>query len=130
MTLSTKTIDALDVAERLFAAIQLGDVDAVGEIYAPDAQIWHNHDRAVQTREENLAVLRWVVKNVTGLRYEEVRRQRTELGFVQQHVLRGTTRNGAALEIAACIVCTVVDGRIARLDEYIDTAQVAALLRS
>jgi ketosteroid isomerase-like protein len=46
---------------------------------------------------------------------------------VQQHVLRGTAPNGKPLEVPACIVFTVRGGRVARLDEYLDTAQIAAL---
>ena len=38
----------LDVAERLFKAIEAADIDAVREIYAPDAEIWHNTDGLVQ----------------------------------------------------------------------------------
>jgi ketosteroid isomerase-like protein len=119
--------DPLRVAQRLFEAIPKGDLEAVRELYAPDAQIWHNHDGIVQDPAANLQVLGWVVKNIGGIRYEEVRRQPTPIGFVQQHVMRGTLPSGKAFELAACIVCTVVDGRITRLDEYLDSAQLAAL---
>jgi len=118
----------LQLAERLMNAITAGDIDAVRDIYAPDAVIWHNNDCVEQTVEQNLAVLRWVVKHVAGLRYDDIRRHRTESGFVQQHVLRGTAPNGAPLEISACLICTVADGRITRLEEYLDSAQIAPLL--
>jgi uncharacterized protein len=119
---------SLETADALFTAIQSGDVDAVRDIYAPDAVIWHNTDGQSQTREQNLAVLAWVVKNIRELRYESVQRQATSAGFVQQHVLRGATAAGVQLEIPACIVCTVRDGRIKRLDEYLDTAHLKPLL--
>jgi ketosteroid isomerase-like protein len=115
------------VAERLFAAIMAGDIEAARACYADDVVIWHNNDGLTQTRDENLRTLRWVVKNVAGLRYEEVRRQATDTGFIQQHVLRGTAPSGKALEVPACIVCTVVDGKITRLDEYLDSAHTAVL---
>ncbi len=117
----------LTVAERLFAAIMAGNVDAVRDIYAPDAVIWHNNDNNSQTVDQNLAVLGWVVKHVKQLRYDQVRRQATETGVVQQHVLRGIAPNGEPLEIAACIVCVVQNGRITRLDEYLDSAQLKTL---
>lgn len=120
--------ESLEVADKLFAAIPRGDLDAVRGIYAPDAQIWHNHDGVTQDVTANLRVLAWVVQNVKGIRYEEVRRQATPTGFVQQHVLRGTGPSGKPVEIPACIVCTVAGGRITRLDEYLDSAQIAALL--
>jgi ketosteroid isomerase-like protein len=123
------TPDALELGERLFRAIGSGDLDAVREIYSPTIKVWHNFDRVEQSLEENLRILEWVVKNVAGLRYEEVRRERTESGFLQQHVLRGTAPGGRALEVRACVVCRVEDGRITRLDEYLDSAELAPLLQ-
>ena len=120
--------DPLEVADRLFAAICSGDLDALRQLYAPTLKVWHNVDRTEQSLEENLRVLAWVVKNVAGLRYENVRRQRTESGFVQQHVLRGTLPGGKPLEVAACLVCGVEGGRITWIDEYLDSAALAPLL--
>ena len=119
--------ETLELADRFFAAIPKGDLETVRAIYAPDALIWHNNDQATQSVEENLQVLAWVTKNIAGLRYEEIRRHVTPSGFVQQHVLRGTAPNGKPLEIPACILCSVKNGRITRLDEYLDSAQVAVL---
>ena len=121
------TAEALEVAEKLFAAIPRGDLEAVRAIYAPDAAIWHNHDGVAQDVTQNLRVLDWDVRNNRELRYEEIRRQPTPTGFVQQHVLRGRGPSGKPVEIPACIVCTVSGGRITRLDEYLDSAQLAAL---
>lgn len=122
-------IDGVAIAERLFAAIQAGDIDAVHALYAPEAEIWHNNDGAVQTRDENVRVLTWVVRNLTDLRYEDIRRSATATGFVQQHVLRAVGPGGAPVEVPACIVCMCEDGRITRLDEYLDSTHVAGLTR-
>jgi uncharacterized protein len=121
--------EMLAVADRLFAAVEARDIDAVRAIYAPDAVIWHNNDGLEQTVEENLRVLAWVARNVKGMRYEEVRRTATATGFIEQHVLRGTAPSGDELRVPACIVCIVEGGRITRLDEYLDSAHVAPLLR-
>ncbi|HXX47132.1 MAG TPA: nuclear transport factor 2 family protein [Myxococcota bacterium] len=119
--------ESLEVAEKLFAAIPRGDLEAVRALYAPDAAIWHNHDGVTQDAPSNLRVLDWVVRNIHELRYEEIRRQATPTGFVQQHVLRGRGPSGKPVEIAACIVCAVSGGRITRLDEYLDSARLSAL---
>ena len=119
----------LDPLGRLIAAIGDGDADAARDIYAPDAVIWHNTEEREQSVDQNLRVLRWLVRNVPDLRYTDVRRQRTERGFVQQHVLRGTAPGGETLAVHACIVVETEDGRITRLDEYIDGDQIAALKR-
>ena len=120
--------DPLQLAERLFAAITAGDVEAVRDIYAADAVIWHNNDGLEQSADDNLRVLRWVTANIRHLRYENVRRQRTDTGFAQQHELRGRAPNGRELNIPACIICTVRNGRITRLDEYLDSAHLLPLL--
>ena len=120
-------MDALQVAKKLFAAVEAGDVETVRGLYAPEFRIWHNYDGVAQTAEENLGVLRWLCENVSNRRYEEVRLQKTEAGFVQQHVLRGTTASGAKLELPACMVGVVKDGKIVRLDEYFDAAHLGVL---
>ena len=120
----------LALADRLFAAVAAGDLQALREeIYAPDCRIWHNGDGVAQTVEQNLMVLGWAVRHIAGLRYEEVRRQRTPTGFVQQHVLRGRLADGMELRVPACMVGTVAHGRITRLDEYLDLAHFAPLLQ-
>src|SRR3954467_11275665 len=86
----------VDPLGRLIAAIADGDVDAAREAYAPGARLWHNTELREQTVDENLRTLRWVIRNVADLRYTDVRRQRTENGFAQQHVLRGTAPRAAA----------------------------------
>ena len=114
--------------DRFFAAIASGEIDAVRAIYAPGVAVWHNFDGVAQTLEQNLATLAWVSRHVSGLRYEEVRRQPLGDGRVaQQHVLRGRAPNGHELEVPAALFVTIADGRITRLEEYLDTAQVAAL---
>lgn len=117
----------LEVCDLLFSAITRRDIDAVRDLYAPDAAIWHNNDQVEETAERNLRVLSWVTRNIKDLRYEEVRRNELPGGFVQQHVLRGIAPNGTPLEIPACIFGQVRDGRITRLEEYLDSAHTQAL---
>jgi ketosteroid isomerase-like protein len=120
--------ESLELADRLFKAIERGDVKAVRDIYAPQTKIWHNFDNLAQSVDENLAVLNWVVANIAEISYTEIQRQPTPTGFVQQHVLRGKVKaSGKEVAIPACIVCKVENGRITRLDEYLDSAQAAAL---
>jgi len=123
----TTDLAPLEVAERLFAAIQGGDIDGVRAIYHPDIEVWHNYDQVSQGCEDNLRVLGWMVRRVKSLCYEEIRRYETTDGFAQQHVLRGTAPNGAELEVPAALFCTVKGGQITRIEEYLDTAQTAVL---
>jgi len=119
--------DYLELADRLIAAIEAADVDTIRACYAPDARIWHNFDGIEQTVDENLATLSWLVKRLPQRHYEIQRREALTDGFFQQHVLTGTTHTGEDFALPACIVCRVADGRITRLDEYLDMAGAAAL---
>jgi ketosteroid isomerase-like protein len=116
-----------ELADTMIAAIERGDVDAVSALYADDIVVWHNFDGVEQTKDANLAVLAWLTKNVTNLRYEDITRHPTEGGFVEQHVLRATTKAGAELEVPACLVVTIAGDKITRIDEYLDTAQLSPL---
>jgi len=90
--------------------------------------IWTAQDPAERTPDENLAVLGWVKANVRDFRYEDVRCQATPTGFIEQHTTCGTLPNGASFHFAACLVVRVADGRITHLEEYFDTAPLAAAL--
>ncbi len=118
------------IADRLFSAIEAGDLDAVRSIYADDAVIWHNNDEVEQRVDENLRTLRWVVTNLQHRRYTDVRRWLTAEGFVQQHVLRVTNRAGVEVALPVCLAVRVADGRITRIDEYLDSRHVDQLFAS
>lgn len=118
------------LANRFMRAIETGDLDAVRACYAPDARIWHNNDGLEQTLEENLKVLRWVARHLSDRRYEIRSRHAFDGGYVQQHVLHGTLNNGKPFSMPACLVVTVTNGKIARLDEYLDSVQTQPLRES
>jgi ketosteroid isomerase-like protein len=112
------------LAESFFNAIERGDLAAVQAIYAPDAIVWHNTDgRAVQV-DENLETLESFIQHVPERHYTRRRLEVFEGGFVEQHLLRGKLADGREVSLAACIVCKVRDGRITRLDEYFDSAEL------
>lgn len=118
------------LADRLMRAIEQSDLESARACYAPDARIWHNFDGIAQTVDENLRTLKWMDKRLTSRRYEVVSRHAFDGGYVQQHVLHGTLSNGEAFAMPACLVVTVKDGKIARLDEYLDTAHTLPLRRA
>jgi ketosteroid isomerase-like protein len=122
------TDDSLAIAERFFSAVERGDLETVKATYAPDAVIWHSHDLREQGVEENLRILGWMARNLTDRRYRVHRRVAIPGGFLQQHTLEAKTARGA-FSMPACIVVEVKNGRIVRLEEYLDSARVAELAR-
>lgn len=121
--------DTLEIADRLFRAVEAGDIELIrNELYAPGFTIWHNYDGRYQTTDENLKMLGWLTRHVRNVRYEEVRRQEITGGFLEQHVLRGELADGTKIEAPTCMIGYIADGKITRLEEYLDTAQVAPML--
>jgi ketosteroid isomerase-like protein len=131
----------LDVADRLFGAIERGEYDTVAAIWADDVTVWHTGDSQDNDRVRALKVIRWFMNVTTTRSYEILDRQYFDGGFVQQHVLRATFTSrrsarpgepdGTSIEMRVCIVIKVDgEGRITRVDEYFDPADMAPLLRS
>ena len=121
------TQDIFALADRVMAAIELGDSAAIAACYAQDARIWHNFDGVAQTLEENLATVAWIEKRLANRKYEIVARHAFDGGYVQQHVLTGTLTSGEPFRMPACLVVRVKNGKITRLDEYLDTGHTKAL---
>ncbi len=117
------------LADRLFHAIERGDVDAVRDCYADDAVIWHNFDDAEQNVADNLATLQWMVDRLAQRRYETLRREPLEGGLLSLHVLHGVTPGGDALAMHAAMVLTMADDKVTRIDEYLDPRAAQALRR-
>jgi len=114
------------LATRLFDCIEQGDVDGVADCYAPELVVWHNFDGLEQSRADNLVTLAGLIARISERRYEQRRLDVFEGGFVQQHVLTGVRKDGVRVSLPGVLVGRVHDSRIARLDEYLDSAQVAA----
>ena len=120
-------VSADEVAEQLVAAFAARDLAGLRALYHDDAEIWHNTDRRVQRPADNTPTVTWLFHNLPDARYVDIRRSLTADGYVQQHVLVATNRAGRRVEVEACLVVKVTDGRITRLDEYLDSAAAAAL---
>jgi ketosteroid isomerase-like protein len=120
--------DIRALVTRFFDAIEHGDVDAVAACYAPELAVWHNFDGIEQPRDENLKTLAGLVRRIDERRYGERRLDVFDGGFVQQHVLSGVRKDGERVSLPAALIGRVKDGKITRLDEYIDSAHVAAFV--
>ncbi|MBI5089985.1 MAG: nuclear transport factor 2 family protein [Actinobacteria bacterium] len=117
--------EATDVARRLFAAIEAGDVDAVKALYHPDAEIWHNTDGVTKSFDHTMQVVEWMIANMPGVRYTDVHLSPTDDGFVSRHVVATTRADGVEATLPCSLVATVRDGQLFRLYEYFDSAAQA-----
>jgi ketosteroid isomerase-like protein len=125
--------DGLAAANRFFNGLLEGDLGALEEACAPGSVLWINLTEKERPLEESLPGFARLRARVPDLKMEMVRRRGTSKGFVEQHVLTGTMPTGDPLRVVGCFIGVVQDGRITRLEEYVDSAQAAplsALLRN
>src|SRR5581483_12066645 len=118
------------VADRLFAAIEAGDVDTVAAMWSDDVTVWHSGDTRPSEKTRAMKVIDWFVSSTADRHYDVLDRQVFDGGFVQQHRLHGATRAGRPYELHVGIIIRVgSDGLITRVDEYFDPADLAPLLQ-
>lgn len=110
-------------ASQFCSAVEEGRVCDLVDVYADNAEIWHNFDNVVETVEQSIAGLQRFVDTTTSRRYLHRSLATFDGGFVQRHELT-VTRDGKTTMMPACIICTLRDGRIARLNSYYDSARL------
>lgn len=126
---ATEVKTVLDVADRLFGAIEDSDVAGVEQLFGPDIAVRKTGDDRDNDRRRSVRIIGWFIDSTTDRRYEILDRQVFDGGFVQQHILHAHGRNGALVAMRVCIVIKVDgDGLITRIDEYFDPADLAELL--
>jgi ketosteroid isomerase-like protein len=118
-----------EVADRLFAAIEIGDADTVEKMWDDDVLVWKSAEPEDQVKARALRVIFWFMETTTERRYEILDRQFFDDGFVQQHILHATSRKGGSIALRVCIVIKLgANGLITKIDEYFDPAELEPLL--
>jgi ketosteroid isomerase-like protein len=117
-------------ADRLFAAIEEGDAATVEDLWDDDVLVWKSAEPEEQAKKRALRVIGWFMRTTTTRRYEILDRQFFDSGFVQQHVLHATGRNGGSISMRVCIVIKLgTSGLITKIDEYFDPKELEPLFR-
>jgi ketosteroid isomerase-like protein len=120
-----------DVADRLFEAIEHSDIAMIEQLWNDDVAVWKTGEERARDRERALRVITWFINRTTDRRYEILDRRVFDGGFVQQHILHATGRDGGSISMRVCIVIKLgANGLISRIDEYFDPAELAPLLGS
>lgn len=117
-----------ELANRFTEAFNNADEDAFRALFAENATLWHSHDNLDQTVDEN-----WEAQVQMRIAFEasfEVKSlEELTDGYLQQYVVRFTNRqNGKSVDVYACIIATVENGLITRMQEYLDTGAIAGLM--
>lgn len=118
-----------ELAAAFFRATAAGDGDGIRALCSPELRAVQNGGPPMDA--EALAGFATAVRAVVpDFRYEEVRRAATGNGFVEEHAVRGTLPDGSLLDLPACVVADVEDGRILALREYLDGYAARPLIRA
>jgi ketosteroid isomerase-like protein len=128
----------LDVADRLFTAIEKSDVAAVDRLWSSDIAVWRVGTRRDNDKARAMRVIDWFISATAERHYEILDRRLfgesdgsrgSVHGFVQQHILHATGHAGQSISLRVCIVIRVgTNGLIDRIDEYFDPAEIAPLI--
>ncbi len=121
-------MDELSTVAALFTALENKDPGAVADLYADTVQVWHNFSNASQDKRQNLQVLSALCNSLAEIHYDVIERTALQDGRVlQRHTLRAISGSGEQVLIPACMLLEVGNGRITRIDEYLDSAQANRL---
>jgi ketosteroid isomerase-like protein len=115
-----------ELCRRFFDAYQDRRIDELAEIYAPDCVVWHNVFGRETSGEENLAALPESYAMQRRRTYDDRSIDVFEGGFVIRYTLHGVQHDGHRGALWVCIVALCRDGRITRIDEYLDSGKFAA----
>lgn len=111
----------IELAERFINAIDSEDIDTMRDIYAPDATIWHDFDRIDQDPETNIQSLISLREAIPSVRWVTTRIEALAEGFLLTYDLTVTFPE-KALAIPACVIATVINGKITRLEEWVNAS--------
>ena len=126
MTAPQPDLEALTAA--FFAAIVRSDWEDVESRLHPEARAYQNVVGVEASARDTFAQMRGLVRSMAGIAYENPRRVVGPDAVVEQHDVRMTRKDGVDVVIDVCILLRFdADGKIVRLDEYLDSAAAAAL---
>jgi ketosteroid isomerase-like protein len=115
-----------DLCHRYFDAIERRDVQTVAELYAPEFRFWINLTGAETSREENLKALAEGYALHRRRTYDDRTIHTFETGFVVRYSVNVVEHSGRRTSLSACVVAGCRDGRITRIDEYLDSIHFRA----
>jgi ketosteroid isomerase-like protein len=116
------------IVQSLADSLRIGSADAFISYLAPGAILWHNDTRQEVDAETTLRGIGARLQLVRDREPEVLRVLPTPDGFVMQFALRGTVvANGNPFEMQNCIVVSLVDDKVTRIDEYVDPTVEAQL---
>jgi ketosteroid isomerase-like protein len=120
--------DVLTTVDKFFTALATGDQATCQALFTDDAVVWHNYTQQEQPKDDALAALAGLAH--LQAHFDIVGRDLVDNTCVQRHIVRMSLPNGEVAAIPAIQRISCVDGRIQRIEEYMDSAQMAAAMQA
>jgi ketosteroid isomerase-like protein len=121
-------IDAVDIIRRYNKAWFAQDLPGMAAFLAEDLVLWHNHIGRRFGKSEMLDFIRSALDVIARVEFRKARGVATETGVLQQHELYLEMKDGRVItDVPNCIVYTLRGGKIVGIEEYVDSAALAAV---
>lgn len=117
--------DLRDLCNRFLDSIERRDMGAVAEILSPDLQFWANFTNQTKSRDAMLEAIGAGYAAHRRRTYDDRQIRTFDHGFLAQYTCRLVRHDGSSLALWAAMVAEVRDGRIVRVDEYLDSGKFA-----
>jgi ketosteroid isomerase-like protein len=114
------------LCHRFFDALETRDVETIAELYRDDLAFWFNVTDQTSSKAENLAALTAGYARHRQRSYNDRIVNTFRGGFVMQYTLNISHHDGRETALYPCVVALCRDGKITRMDEYIDSAKFTA----
>ena len=121
--------DLENLTGEFFAAITRRDWEDALERIHPEGRARQNIAAEEVNARDLLTSMRGLVESLAAFAYENPRRIVSDSAVVEQHDVRMTRKDGEDIVFDICVLLRFdADGKIVRIDEYLDSAPVARLL--
>lgn len=119
----------LATARALRDAITNNDMDKLHELFDDSISVRYNTNPETLDKASTISNISSLRGASSAVAYRNVRIDEIADGYVQQATLQVTTASGATRALELCLVARLgSSGKIVRMDEYMDSAQVGATL--
>lgn len=109
------------IVQGLVDAFETGDAGKIVPHLAAGAVTWHNHDDLEVDSAEGFASLAVLHGLVDGVALDVVEQLPIPGGVVLRVVMRGTVKaTGNQLAGRNCLFLRIADGKLTRIEEYVD----------
>ncbi|MFK8051330.1 MAG: nuclear transport factor 2 family protein [Woeseiaceae bacterium] len=121
-------MQTLELGREFMRHVQAGNIEGAKSCLHSDAEIWHNYDNVVQTVAENMALLALMIDKCADRQYTIHYLEEINGGYLQRHQLTVTGHDGTSVTEEVVALIKVTDGKITRVDEWLDPTGIRQLL--